>query len=53
MYSEQQKFLEKLKKIDKLKIIFGRLEKRKRDGEPYFIEKAIDVNLALDLVLDA
>ncbi|MFH1522181.1 MAG: NYN domain-containing protein [archaeon] len=53
MYLEQQKFFEKLKKIEKLKIIFGRLEKRKRDGEIYFVEKATDVNLALDIVLDA
>jgi len=42
----------KLKKIDKLKIIFGRLEKRKRDGETYYVEKGTDVNLALDIVLD-
>jgi len=53
MYAEQQRFLEKLRKIDKLSIIFGRLEKRKKDGEDYYIEKATDVNLALDLVLDA
>lgn len=53
MYVEQQKFFEKLKKINKLKIVFGRLEKRKRDGEVYFVEKATDVNLALDIVLDA
>jgi len=53
MYAEQQRFFRKLKKIDKLKIVFGRLEKRKRDGEIYYIEKASDINLALDLVLDA
>ena len=54
MYAEQQRFFRKLKKINKLKIIFGRLEKRKRkDGEVYFVEKATDVNLALDIVLDA
>ena len=53
MYVEQQKFLEKLRQIDKLEIIFGRLEKRKRDGKTYFVEKATDVNLALGLVLDA
>ena len=53
MYAEQQKFFEKLKGIKNFKIIFGRLEKRKRDGEVYFVEKATDVNLALDLVLDA
>ena len=53
MYSEQQKFFKKLREIKNLKIIFGRLEKRKRDGKIYFVEKATDVNLALDLVLDA
>ena len=29
------------------------LEKRRRDGEIYYVEKASDVNLALDLALDA
>ena len=53
MYAEQQKFFEKLKEIDKLKIIFGRLEKHKKDGKTFYVEKATDVNLALDLVLDA
>jgi uncharacterized LabA/DUF88 family protein len=53
MYAEQQRFFEKLRKIEKLNIIFGRLEKRKRDGEVYYVEKASDVNLTLDLVLDA
>jgi len=52
-YLEQQKFFEGLKKIDKLNIIFGRLEKRKRDGGVFYVEKASDVNLALDLTLDA
>jgi|TARA_Y100000034_G_C6752709_1_gene334752 uncharacterized LabA/DUF88 family protein len=52
-YLEQQKFFDELKKIDRLNIIFGRLEKRKRDGELYCVEKASDVNLALDLALDA
>ena len=52
-YLEQQKFFDGLKKIDKLNIILGRLEKRKRDGEVFYVEKASDVNLALDLVLDA
>ena len=53
MYVEQQRFFERLKKIENLKIIFGRLEKRKRDREVYYVEKASDVNLALDLALDA
>jgi uncharacterized LabA/DUF88 family protein len=53
MHANQQRFFGKLKKVNNLKITFGRLEKRKRDGEVYFIEKATDVNLALDLVLDA
>ena len=52
-YLEQQKFFDGLKKINRLTIIFGRLEKRKRDGKVYYIEKASDVNLALDLVSDA
>ena len=53
MYAKQQKFFEILKKINNLEIIFGRLEKRKRRGIIYYIEKATDINLALDLVLDA
>ena len=52
-YSKQQKFFNKLKKIKNLNIIFGRLEKRKKGNILYYIEKASDVNLALDLVLDA
>ncbi|MFH1238124.1 MAG: NYN domain-containing protein [archaeon] len=53
MYAKQQSFFDKFREIKNLKIIFGRLEKRKKDGEEYFVEKATDVNLALDLVLDA
>src|SRR3989344_7412516 len=53
MYAEQQRFFSKLKKIKKLNIIFGRLEKRKQDGKEYYVEKATDSNLTLDLVLDA
>ena len=53
MYAEQQSFFDKLREIKDLKIIFGRLEKRKHDGNIYFVEKATDVNLALDIVLDA
>jgi|TARA_Y100000034_G_C6811861_1_gene364894 uncharacterized LabA/DUF88 family protein len=53
MYADQQRFFEKLKKINKLRIIFGRLERRKQDGKEYYVEKATDVNLTLDLVLDA
>ena len=52
-YAEQQSFLKKIRKIEKMNIIFGRLEKRRRDGEIYYTEKATDVNLALDLALDA
>jgi uncharacterized LabA/DUF88 family protein len=52
-YKEQQKFFNKLKKIKKLHIIFGRLERRKTDNITYYVEKASDINLALDLVLDA
>jgi uncharacterized LabA/DUF88 family protein len=52
MYAEQQSFFEKLKKIDNLTIILGRLEKHKKDGKTFYVEKATDINLALDLVLD-
>ena len=52
-YTKQQKFFDSLRQIDKLNIILGRLEKRKRDGKVYYIEKVSDVNLALDLALDA
>jgi len=53
MYTEQQKFFEKLKKIDRLKIIFGRLEKHKKDGKTFYVEKATDINIAQDLIFDA
>lgn len=53
MYANQQKFFAKLKKIKGLNIILGRLEKRSQNGKTYYVEKATDVNLALDLVLDA
>ena len=53
MYAEQQRFFEKLKKINKLKIIFGRLEKHKKDGKIFYVEKATDINLARDLIFDS
>ena len=52
-YSAQQKFFNRLRKIEKLNIIFGRLEKRKNVDIVYYVEKGSDVNLSLDLVLDA
>jgi len=52
-YTEQQKFFDMLRQIDRLNLVLGRLEKRKRDEKIYYIEKASDVNLALDLALDA
>ncbi len=33
MYAKQQSFFDKLREIKNLEIIFGRLEKRKRDGK--------------------
>ena len=53
IYAEQQKFFEKLKQIDKLELVFGRLEKHKKDGNSFYVEKATDVNLTLDILLDA
>lgn len=53
LFAIQQRFISKLRRVKNLKIIFGRLEKRKQDGNIFFVEKASDVNLALDIVLDA
>lgn len=53
VYIEQQRFFDKLKEIEKLKIIFGRLEKHKRDGKSFYVEKATDVNITKDLIFDA
>ena len=53
MYAEQQRFFQKLREIDKLKIIFGRLEKHKKDGKTIYVEKATDINLAQDLIFDS
>lgn len=39
--------------IEKLKIIFGRLEKHNRDGKSFYVEKATDVNITQDLIFDA
>ena len=53
MYAEQQSFFEKLRKIKKLRIVFGRLEKHKKDGKTFYVEKATDINIAQDLIFDA
>lgn len=53
VYAEQQKFFDALRKINKFAIVFGRLEKHKEKGVIFYVEKASDINLALDLVLDA
>ena len=36
-----------------MSIIFGRLEKHKKDGETFYVEKATDVNIAKDMIFDA
>lgn len=53
LFAIQQRFISRLREIKSLKIIFGRLEKRRQNGNIFFVEKATDVNLALDIVLDA
>jgi uncharacterized LabA/DUF88 family protein len=52
-YSEQQRFFERLKKIDNLNIILGRLEKHKNEGKFIYVEKATDINIAQDLIFDS
>src|SRR3989344_4764719 len=43
VYAEQQKFFEALRKIDKLSIVFGRLEKHKEKGVVFYVEKSSDI----------
>ena len=49
-YKKQQRFFEYLKKIPKLNIYLGRLEKRPNNHKT---EKGVDVKLAIDLLINA
>jgi len=55
-YKHQQRFLSKIRQIEKLEIILGKLKPREMECEfcgkksRYFVEKNTDVNIAIDLV---
>ena len=49
-YQSQQKFLANLAKVKRLKISFGRLEKRENNHK---VEKGVDVKLVVDLMKNA
>lgn len=52
-YKGQQRFFSVLRDIPDLNLILGRLENREADGVEYKVEKGTDVNIAIDLVMDA
>jgi len=50
-YRMQQKFFDALRKIPRFEVKLGRLEKRKSDdGNTYYVEKGVDINIAVDMV---
>lgn len=50
----QKLFFSLLRKIPWMRLVFGRLEMRhKDDGAGYLVEKGVDVNIAVDMVLGA
>ncbi len=49
-YQSQQKFLANLEKVKRLKISFGRLERRENNHK---VEKGVDVKLVVDLMKNA
>ena len=49
-YRGQQKFFANLKRNSKLTLKLGRLEKRITSGVTTFVEKGVDVNIAVDMI---
>jgi len=54
-YAKQQKFFERIKSMDKVKLILCRLQKRKIKGtnKSYYVVKGDDIHIAVDLVKGA
>jgi len=54
-YARQQKFFEKIKKTEKVKLILSRLQKRKIKGTDkyYYVIKGDDIHLASDMIKGA
>lgn len=52
-YRRQQGFLRALESIDQLQIAFGRLVRRGKPPNEYFMEKGVDVSLAVEMLKNA
>lgn len=54
-YAKQQRFFERIKLMDKIKLILSRLQKRKIKGknEFYYVVKGDDIHIAVDMVKGA
>ncbi len=54
-YTKQQKFFERIKATDKMKLILSRLQKRKIKGTNkfYYVVKGDDIHIAVDMVKGA
>jgi len=54
-YAEQQRFFEKIKNTDKVRLILSRLQKRKIKGTNkfYYVIKGDDIRIAVDMVKGA
>lgn len=54
-YAKQQKFFERIKLMDKVKLILSRLQKRKIKGTNkfYYVVKGDDIHIAVDMVKGA
>ena len=54
-YAKQQRFFEKIKNTDNVKLILSRMQKRKIKGtdKEYYVVKGDDINIACDMVKGA
>lgn len=54
-YAEQQKFFEKVKNMDRVKLILSRIQKRKIKGtnQFYYVVKGDDIHIASDMIKGA
>ena len=50
VYSKQQRFFEKLKKIQDFELVLCRMQKGKIDGETIYVVKEDDIHIAIDMV---
>ena len=50
IYAKQQRFFEKLKKMQNFKLVLCRMQKEKIDGKTIYLVKEDDIHLAVDMV---